>query len=148
MTKSFAFDTNVLIYSVDRANLDKHRIAKHIVAMASRSAIDIPMQCMTEFYRAVTRKRILTPLAAEDVVRRTTAVNRLIAPTTGDVLEAMTTHQSHGVAFFDALLLATVIRAGCTTLFSEDFQHGRGFGPLTVRNPFVLSPDELNALLA
>ena len=41
------------------------------------------------------------------------------------------------LAFYDALILAAALEAGCETLYSEDFQPGRRFGDLTVINPFV-----------
>ena len=44
--------------------------------------------------------------------------------------------RDHNVAFYDALILAAAIEAGCETLFSEDFQHGRRLGDCTIVNPF------------
>jgi predicted nucleic acid-binding protein len=38
--------------------------------------------------------------------------------------------------FWDALILATASREGCTILYSEDFQHGRAYGTVKVVNPF------------
>ena len=40
-----------------------------------------------------------------------------------DLAEAIGTYERLGLQFFDALLIATALRAGCTTLFSEDMQH-------------------------
>lgn len=65
-----------------------------------------------------------------------------------DLMAAMQIHQTHNIPFFDALLAATVRRVGCSTLFSEDFQHSRTFGTLTILNPFQLSSPELDQLLA
>jgi predicted nucleic acid-binding protein len=39
--------------------------------------------------------------------------------------------------FYDALIVASALRAGCSVLYSEDFQDGQSFEKqLTVRNPF------------
>ena len=43
----------------------------------------------------------------------------------------------HGLSFYDALIVAAAIEAGCDTLFSEDMQHGRSIGGLAIVNPFV-----------
>ncbi len=51
-------------------------------------------------------------------------------------------------AIFDALLLAIAANAGCTLFLSEDMQHNQTYGPITVRNPFLLTPADLTALLA
>ena len=45
--------------------------------------------------------------------------------------------RDHSVAFYDALIVAAAIEAGCETLYSEDFQHGRRFGDCTIVNPFL-----------
>jgi predicted nucleic acid-binding protein len=44
--------------------------------------------------------------------------------------------RDHNLAFYDALIVASATEAGCDTLFTEDMQHGRKFGSLTVVNPF------------
>jgi predicted nucleic acid-binding protein len=42
-----------------------------------------------------------------------------------------------GYRFFDALIIASALGAGCGTLFSEDLQAGQRIdGRLTIRNPF------------
>ncbi|TMJ22041.1 MAG: PIN domain-containing protein [Alphaproteobacteria bacterium] len=45
--------------------------------------------------------------------------------------------RDHGLAFYDALIVAAALEAGCDTLFTEDMQHGRKFGSLTIINPFI-----------
>jgi predicted nucleic acid-binding protein len=34
------------------------------------------------------------------------------------------------------LIVASALEAGCDTLYSEDMQHGRAFGGLTIVDPF------------
>jgi predicted nucleic acid-binding protein len=43
----------------------------------------------------------------------------------------------HNLSVYDALIVASALEAGCDRLYSEDLQHGRVFGALTVRNPFL-----------
>ncbi|MDN5850744.1 MAG: PIN domain-containing protein [Nitrococcus sp.] len=46
--------------------------------------------------------------------------------------------ERQGFAFFDALIVASALLAGCTVLYSEDFQHGiKVENRLTIRNPFI-----------
>ncbi|WP_404325563.1 hypothetical protein [Aerophototrophica crusticola] len=47
------------------------------------------------------------------------------------------------MSIFDAQVWATVRRAGCTHLLTEDFQDGRSLGGITFVNPF----DPANAAL-
>jgi predicted nucleic acid-binding protein len=44
--------------------------------------------------------------------------------------------RDHGFAFYDALIVAAAIEAGCDTLFTEDMQHGLTIDKLTICNPF------------
>ncbi len=143
----FTIDTNILIYSVDSSDPGKHRIADVIVRQALTNGIGIPFQCLSEFVYATTKKRILTMAAATDVVLRVLLAAKLVPSEEADLIEALRITTSDRIPFFDALLLATAARSGCTTLFSEDFQDGRTFGTLTVRNPFKLSAAGLTALL-
>jgi predicted nucleic acid-binding protein len=39
--------------------------------------------------------------------------------------------------FYDALIVAAAIEAGCNALYSEDMQHGRTIGGLAIVNPFL-----------
>lgn len=44
--------------------------------------------------------------------------------------------EHHGVSFWDSLIVATALAAGCSMLVSEDMQDGRKFGRMVVRNIF------------
>lgn len=52
------------------------------------------------------------------------------------VLEAIERSQRERLAFWDALIVQVAVEGGADTLFSEDLQHGRQFGTVTVQNPF------------
>ena len=41
---------------------------------------------------------------------------------------ALAVADEHGLSFYDALIVASAIEAGCDTLYSEDMQHGRTIG--------------------
>ncbi len=45
--------------------------------------------------------------------------------------------RDHGLSIYDACIVASALEAGCTTLYSEDMQHGRQFGQLSICNPFL-----------
>jgi predicted nucleic acid-binding protein len=44
--------------------------------------------------------------------------------------------RDHKLSFYDALIVAAAVDAGCLVLFTEDLQDGRKFGAVTVENPF------------
>jgi predicted nucleic acid-binding protein len=41
-----------------------------------------------------------------------------------------------GYSWWDSQMIATAHRAGATFLYTEDLQHGRQIGAMTIRNPF------------
>jgi predicted nucleic acid-binding protein len=148
VTKPFAYDTNILIYSVDPSDTAKREISDRIVLRSTYAGFSIPLQCVTEFYRAVRKKRLLDPLTAERFVQSTMRAHALVAPNEDDILLAMQWSRMDGLQFFDALILATAMRMDCKTFFSEDFQHGRTYGRITVQDPFKMTAAEIESLLA
>jgi len=143
-----AFDTNILIYSIDLSEKDKHAISKRIVGVCSDLGGPIALQCLNEFFRAVTRKSLLSSTDAARVVNESLEAFRVVAVNEADLIEAIEIHREHRFQFFDCLILATALRAGCTILFSEDFQHNYTVDGITIVNPFKLSESELDVLLA
>lgn len=145
---SATVDTNILIYAVDADSGPKHLIAKVLVdSLGSNSGV-LPLQCLSEFYRAVTRKHVLADADATAFVRQFHAAMQIVPAIFEDTVSAMQWNQQHGLQFFDALLIATARRAGCRTFFSEDMQNGRSIEGITLYNPFLLSPEELESISA
>lgn len=54
-----------------------------------------------------------------------------------DLDRAMRAVEEHRLSFWDAMLWATARRAGCSLLFSEDFQDGRRLEGVLFVDPFV-----------
>jgi predicted nucleic acid-binding protein len=50
-----------------------------------------------------------------------------------------------GYQWFDCLLLASAVGAGCGFFLSEDLQHGRLIDDLKVVDPFRLAPSEVTS---
>ena len=136
-------DTNILIYSADARNPQKHEISTRILRTLLLAKGIIPLQCLNEFYRATTRKSLLPAEDAYEIVQQILRQVRIIPATAEDLSIAMQWHQQHGIQFFDALLIATARRAGCQTFFTEDMQNGRFIEGITLCNPFLLTPEEL-----
>jgi predicted nucleic acid-binding protein len=41
------------------------------------------------------------------------------------------------LSFYDALIVAAALMAGCQRLLTEDLQHGQQIATLTIENPFL-----------
>ena len=56
----------------------------------------------------------------------------------GDLVdtEALALSRTHGFSFYDSLIVASALEAGCDTLLTEDLQTGRRIVGLTIVDPF------------
>lgn len=126
------FDTNVLLYSVS----DDPRAERAETLLAGGGMISV--QVLNEF-AAVAHRKMKMPWA--DVIEALAAI-RILCP--DPVPITVHTHEAalqlamrYGCHYYDALVLATALEAGCDTLYSEDMQSGELIeGRLTIRNPF------------
>lgn len=128
------FDTNVLVY----AFLDVARRERAVDLIASGGVISA--QVLNEFTNVARRKRERDWADIERAVSVIRARFPEIMPLTADThAAALGLARDHGLAFYDALIVASAIEAECDILYSEDMQHGRGIGGLIMVNPFIES---------
>jgi predicted nucleic acid-binding protein len=139
---SFFFDTNVLVYVFDRTDAAKQSMAQDLVTahMSARDMV-ISTQVLQELYVTLTRKKHMSAVDALEVVT-TFAQERTVPASADTVLRGLALSQQAQLSAWDALIVQGALDAGCTTLYSEDFQDGMRFGDLAVRNPFVLKVHE------
>ena len=147
----FGLDTNVLVYLVDGRDPVRQARAREVVERAVRTGRCIlSVQNLGELIVVAVRKGLATPAAAQQAVDDLTVAFTIASPTAADARVAVTAAVAGRFAYWDALLLATLERAGCTTLLSEDMGDGAALGGMTVRNPFAGDrlPDEVDRLLS
>src|SRR5271165_3528395 len=130
------FDTNVLVYSDDKAASAKQRCALDLLAEHRRRGTGVvSLQVLQEYFVTVTRKlRVDARIARRKV--ELLAEFDVAAPEVADILAAIDLHRLHGFSFWDALVLRSAQQAGCRVLLSEDFQAGREIDGIQVVNPF------------
>ena len=98
-------------------------------------------QVAAEFIRASTSPRQPMPLTR--AARRWVETWMAFPMATVDgtlVLEAVQIAERFQTSHFDAQILAEAKRMGCTTVYSEDLNHGQDYGGVRVLNPFLSSP--------
>jgi predicted nucleic acid-binding protein len=128
------FDTNVLLYLVS-ADTRKADIAETTIAGGGHLSV----QVLNEFVSVARRKAGLDWREIDDVLGSVRQVCR-VHPLTAETHDAARSlAQNHGLSFYDALIVASALLAGCDVLFTEDMQHGQRFDrALQVRNPFLV----------
>jgi len=132
----FTFDTNILVYAVDRDAGERHRIALDLVRCARGKDCVITLQALAELFRALTGKRKASPDQATEVVQMWRDAATVFAADEVCLVDAMSAVADHGLSFWDAMIWATAKRAGCRLLLSEAGQDGRTLGGVTLINPF------------
>lgn len=131
------FDTNVLVYTQDPSSPVKQSAARSLVARAiGAGEFTISTQVMQEFYAVAARKRLLSPAQATALLQAW-AENEVVGSNAESVHRALALQQASRMSVWDALVVQAALDAGCTTLYSEDLQHGMQFGNLVVANPFL-----------
>jgi predicted nucleic acid-binding protein len=133
-------DTNIFVYAVDRHEPNKRQIALDLIRKLTIGGDGvISYQVVHEFFNVVLRKtshRMSSDEATlflEDVLRPL----RIIPSSFTLISDAIHIQDRYRLSWYDSLIVSAAQQAGCSTLYSEDLQHGQQFGAVTVRNPFV-----------
>jgi predicted nucleic acid-binding protein len=131
-------DTNVLVYAHDQREPTKARTAIALLTelWTSRTGA-LSTQVLQEFY-AVATGRLQPPMTPSEA--RTVVADyaewSVVETSPQLIVSASLLHEQHGVSFWDAMIVEAALLSGADTLLTEDLQHGRRFGALSVRNPF------------
>ena len=126
-------DTNVLVYAA-LSDDPRRPTAERLLAAGGT----ISVQVLNEFVNVARGKLgwswpdIEVMLA---LVRRQS--RRVLDVSVATHEAAVALARDHRLSFYDALIVAAALEAGCDTLYTEDMQHGRKFGGLTIVNPFI-----------
>lgn len=131
-------DTNILIYAHDLSAGRKHQKAKRLVADLWDSARGcLSIQVLQEFYVTITKK-VSRPVSDDAAMGIISDLSKwtMHAPDAEDVIEAIRLHRLHLLSFWDALILCSSEKLGCSILWTEDLNHGQMFGRVQALNPF------------
>jgi predicted nucleic acid-binding protein len=143
MAAASLIDTNVLVYRFDRRFPAKQTIATRLLREGLKTdSLRIPHQAVLEFMAVVTRVRIgAEPLLEQVDARRETEELldqfRIVYPNAAVVRTALRGVAAYQLPWFDAHLWAYAECHGLAELISEDFEHGRLYGSVRARNPFL-----------
>lgn len=127
------FDTNILIYAFAA---DEPRSARAEALIAEGGVIGV--QVLNEFTNVTRRKLGWDWPQVEAAISVVKDLLGPACPLTVDIhAQAVVLARVHALSFYDALIVAAAADAQCRLLCSEDLQHGREFGAVTVDNPFL-----------
>jgi len=126
-------DTNILIYAF-ASNDPRSEEAEALLAAGGL----ISIQVLNEFVNVSRRKLRREWREIEEAL---SVLRTILDP---PILLTIEVHEAavglarnSGFSFYDSLIIAAAIRAGCRILYSEDMQDGQTVDGMTLRNPFA-----------
>ena len=135
-------DTNILVYRYDVRFPAKQKLATSILRRGiEEDSVRIPHQAIVEFVAVVSR-----PIRGHVILDRQEALReaeeilrefRVLYPNEAIVREAVRGCAAYPLSWFDAHLWAYAEHYGIPEILTEDLQHGRFYGTVQARNPFV-----------
>ncbi|MCY4211759.1 MAG: PIN domain-containing protein [Gammaproteobacteria bacterium] len=134
-------DTNVFVYLFDETSVEKSGIAEELI----RQSLDdgsgcISYQVVQETINVLVRKLEAPPqqvrLFLDNVLEPLWRVNS----SRGLLRRALELQSRYRFGFYDSLIIAAALDAGCSVLYTEDLQHGQQIEGLTIINPFHTPP--------
>ena len=131
-------DTNVLVYTFDETDPGKRRQAETLVneSLASGSGC-VSFQVVQETLNVLIRRLGFVTEDARRVLQQVLIPLWQVNPTAALYQDAISLQGRYGFSFYDSLVVAAALEAGCTRLYSEDLQHGQQIQRLTILNPFI-----------
>ncbi len=128
-------DTNIWVY----AHLQKTGSNKCNIALALLETLPVLVgstQVLNEYYSVMLKNNV-----PDNLIQDNTEV--IIAITDIQIIQITTIRFAHkiklkyGFSYWDSLILATALEAGCQCFYSEDMQHKQVIeGSLMIVNPF------------
>ncbi|NOS73753.1 MAG: PIN domain-containing protein [Methyloglobulus sp.] len=128
------FDTNILLYLLSGDSGQ----AACVEAIVSKGGI-ISVQVLNEFASVASRKLGMTYAEIRDYLVTIRAVCDVRPLTVETHLMGLDIAERYGFSFYDSLVVSAALLSDCTTLYSEDMQHGQKIeNRMVVANPFLV----------
>ena len=140
MSDRFFLDTNIFVYLFDETAPIKASRAQELIqsGVTTQKGV-VSYQVVQGFFNVALRKfaHPMTPAEGEQFLG--TIFRRLLSVHSSQAIfsEALQLVDQHHLNWYDSLVVAAAHASECEVLYSEDLQHGRRFGTLQIRNPFL-----------
>lgn len=133
-------DTNIFVYSFDKTDHRKRKLAEGLINAALESQLGVVSTQVVQEFVNVALKKFERPLAVSDCLNYIDTVFTPLCDVFSSMAlykEALSLHQETRYSFYDSLVIAAALEARCTLLYSEDFQNGQKLRELKIVNPFL-----------
>ena len=135
-SRSF-IDTNILIYAEASDEPAKRQAALALLKQLYESASGVLSTQVLQEYCNVALKKLKLPAAHIRAQLNLYEQFEVVQITPALIRAGLDLHQTRSISFYDAIVLASAQTAGCSDLFSEDFNAGEMFDGVRIINPFA-----------
>lgn len=129
-------DTNILIYAASGRmdEPEKHACAQELLAHKFGTSA----QVLAEFYANVVKKGT-TPLSDDTASQWVNLLaKKPFQPVDANIVkDGISNSKAFGISYWDGAIIAAASRLGCSTLYTEDLNHGQTYGSVRACNPFI-----------
>jgi predicted nucleic acid-binding protein len=135
----FFLDTNIFVYTLDETSPVRKARAHELVELALTTGLGVVShQVIQEFLNVATSKFAvpLDPADCRAYLEQVLVPLWRVSPSAALYLRALEVREQSGYGYYDSLIVAAALTAGCRTLYTEDLQPGRRFESLTLVDPF------------
>lgn len=141
MTDKVFIDSNVWIYSLIEAEAEREKrqcVIKLLENLTPRGPMVVSLQVLNETHWTLQRRYAVKEERIREHIRGIIAITNVLPLTLPDYLDAYDLRDQYSLSFWDSLIIAVALRAGCCLLYSEDMQHDlRIREKLLIQNPLM-----------
>lgn len=140
MSDNAFVDSNIWLYAFFLRTGEEplHERAKALIDMPVRHVISD--QVIAEVSSNLLRKANMAEEALVEIVTSFYSRCRVVSPSHETHLKASRLRTRYQFSYWDSLIVASALEAGCSILYSEDMQDSQIVdGTLSIRNPLVAS---------
>lgn len=126
-------DSNIVLYAMNGEDA-RYAVARRLL----RATPCISTQVLNECSHVMRRKLGWEPARIAAELGVVIDLVQVVEFGINEIRAAWRISGRYGYGHYDSLIVATALAAGCTTLYTEDMQHGQVTdGGLTLVNPFL-----------
>lgn len=138
MSAEHFLDTNILVYMFDNTDAGKRRQAVDLVNESlTQGSGCISFQVVQETLNVLIRRLGFVAEDSRRALEQVLVPLWQVYPSAPLYQDAISIQGRYGFSFYDSLIIAAALEAGCTRLYSEDLQQGQQVQRLTIVNPFL-----------
>lgn len=134
MSGEFFVDSNIWLYAFMDSTSPKHATALQLI---DSEGIVLSTQVLNEVCSNLIRKARYTEAEIQQTIDNFQERYPILDVTSSAIRQASILRESYRFSYWDSLIIATALEAGCSTVYSEDMQDGLRVGGLVIKNPLL-----------